>query len=394
MILAAVFVLAASASPIERDIAQVVAVGGVHVEDDKGAVLVSWHSDDLRIPASVLKLATAAAALHELGPETRIATDFAYDPTSCRLCVIGGGDPFLVSESLGRAADSLVARGVAEVAHMTADAGLFVQPLRVDGRGASSNPYDAGISAFSANFNTVVVSIDDAGGVGPGEWETPLTPMAREMGRRVGRPGVHRLPIRDGVTAAPLYGLELLRELLRERGVTVVDSMALAPCRGESALVYRHHSLQTVAGTAAAMMEYSNNVIANMLLLSAASRHFGRPVGMADGTALLRGFLADELGLSGFEVLEGSGLSRGNRMTPRQVVAVLRYLRSHGAGSLLPLHDGVRAKTGTLSGITCLGGYLDLPDGRVASFAILLEGPLGLRDKVFGTVRRGLASAG
>lgn len=394
MILAAVFVLAASTGSIERDIARVVSVGGVHVEDDSGTVLVSWHSDDLLVPASVLKLATAAAALHELGPDTRLFTDFNYDPSSGRLCVVGGGDPFLVSESLSRAADSLVAHGITHVACLVADAELFVQPLAVDGRGTSANPYDAGVSALSANFNSIAVSIGTDGTVAPGESETPLTPMAREMGRRVGRSGVHRLPIRDGQAAAPRYALELVRELLRERGVTTEDSMGVSSCCGESPPFYRHPSVQTVAGTAAAMMEYSNNVIANMLLLSAAAHHFGRPVGMDDARGFLHDFLADELGLTGFEVQEGSGLSRGNRMTSRQVVAVLHHLRTRGADSLLPLHHGVRAKTGTLSGIACLAGYLDLPDGRVASFAILLEGQLGLRDKVLRILRRALDSTG
>jgi len=377
-------ILAASSSTIESDLSRAVRVGGVHVEDDSGTVLVSWHSDDARTPASVLKLATAAVALHVLGADTRVTTDFVYDPVTRELCVVGGGDPFIVTESLRRAADSLQARGIADVSALSADCGLFIQPLNVDGQGASGNPYDAAISAFSVNFNAVAVSIGARAKVEAGEPETPLTPMARTMAKRVGRRGVHRLPILDGAVAAPMYGLELLREILRERGIVVGDSIALGPCQSDSAITYRHASQQTASGSVAAMLEYSNNVIANTLLLTAAARDLGRPVGIADAAALLDRFLTEELGLKGCVVMEGSGLSRANRMTPRNVVSVLHHLRNHGHDWLLPLHEGVRAKTGTLNGVTCLAGYLNLADGRVASFAVLLEGGIGLRDRVLG----------
>lgn len=385
-------ILAASTA-IEADIGRVVRVGGVHVEDDSGAVLVSWHGDAPHVPASVLKLATAAAVLEALGPDARVTTEFAYDPLTRTLCVTGGGDPFLVSESLRRAADSLVTRGIGEVAVLSADCGLFAQPLAVDGRGTSANPYDAGLSALSVNFNTVAVSVGADGSVVGGEMETPLTPMARRMGERVGRPGTHRLSIVDGVVQAPTYALELIREILRERGVAVGDSTVLQPCRGTPAFVYRHHSQQTSAGTVAAMLEYSNNVIANMLLLTAAAHRLGRPVGIADATALLSDFLTNDLALQGCVVKEGSGLSRENRLTPRQVVHVLHHLRLRGHDELLPLYQGIRAKTGTLNGITCLAGYLPLQDGRVASFAILLEGSPALRDRVLKILRNRLGAA-
>ncbi|MCU0610947.1 MAG: D-alanyl-D-alanine carboxypeptidase [Candidatus Eisenbacteria bacterium] len=387
-------ILAASPASPETELARLVRVGGVHVEDDSGTVLLSWHSDEFRTPASVMKLATAAAALHALGPKARLTTDFVFDPVSHGLCVVGGGDPFLVSESLRRAADSLAALGVTDVSRLSADCGLFVQPLEVDGLGVSANPYDAGVSAFSVNFNTVAVSIGANGTIGSGEPETPLTPIAREMGKKAGRRGDHRLPIRNGVTTAPLYALELLREILRERGISVGDSTSLEPCT-PSSVRYRHQSQQSVEGVVAAMLEYSNNVIANMLMLAAAAReNGGRPVGMADGVAMVRAFLADELRFEGFEVKEGSGLSRANRLTPRQIVALLHHLRDHGYDLLLPLYKGVRAKTGTLAGVTCLAGYMTLQDGRTASFAILLEGNVGLRDRVLTLLKGRLAAAG
>lgn len=388
MILLACLLVAAS---LQAQLAQTVRRGGVYVEDDQGNVLASWNADVPRVPASVMKLVTAAVVLDVLGPQTRIPTEFWFDDSTGGLCVRGGGDPFLVSESLSRAADSLAAAGISEVRVLVGESGLFCLSQDIPGRGTSLNPYDAPVSALAANFNTVVVTVTPEGEVRAGEPQTPLTPTARRVAVARGVRGTHRLPLQDGQTQAPRYALELLATFMRQRGITVGESLVVGPCGG-GRLVYRHLSQCTVAEAVASMLEHSNNVVANTLLLTASSWAKTAPVDLADAQELLRSFLEDTLRLEGAVAVEGSGISRDNRLTPRQVVAVLQHLRRAGFLDLLPPYNEAKAKTGTLSGISCLAGFFPLQDGRTALFAILAEGAVGVRDRALRLLMDGLGA--
>ena len=74
--------------------------GSVLIADEKN-ILYRYPKDEnpLLIPASILKLATALAALHYLGPDFRYQTNF-YLSERGSLGIKGFGDPFLVSEEL------------------------------------------------------------------------------------------------------------------------------------------------------------------------------------------------------------------------------------------------------------------------------------------------------
>ena len=107
----------------------------------------------------------------------------------------------------------------------------------------------------------------------------------------------------------------------------------------------------------------------------------------------------------GAVVRDGSGLSRQNRLTPRQVVDVLCWVtrrpfatrftrvlpRGGEKGSTLkrrftkgPLRDALRAKTGYLNGVRALSGYLRVESDRVWVFSLLVNGDPG---KVRAAVR-------
>jgi D-alanyl-D-alanine carboxypeptidase/D-alanyl-D-alanine-endopeptidase (penicillin-binding protein 4) len=97
---------------------------------------------------------------------------------------------------------------------------------------------------------------------------------------------------------------------------------------------------------------------------------------------------------SGLEVVDGSGLTRGNAASPREVVRFLARMRGEAVGddfvdSLAvagregtvadrmrgtPAEGRCRTKTGTISGVSNLSGYCFNRSGRVMAFSILMSG--------------------
>ena len=69
----------------------------VLVSDSHGRTLFSKNADHRLVPASTLKILTALAALHYLGPDHRFITEFYMDHNN-NLFVKGYGDPLLISE--------------------------------------------------------------------------------------------------------------------------------------------------------------------------------------------------------------------------------------------------------------------------------------------------------
>jgi len=113
------------------------------------------------------------------------------------------------------------------------------------------------------------------------------------------------------------------------------------------------------------------------------------------GREVITRFLVDEVGIDSLDVAprDGSGLSAYNLVTPRALVAVLRYMAAGPNASVyrhalaepgeedstlerrLPeLQGRVFAKTGTISNVNSLSGYLVGKDGREVVFSLLSNG--------------------
>jgi D-alanyl-D-alanine carboxypeptidase/D-alanyl-D-alanine-endopeptidase (penicillin-binding protein 4) len=113
------------------------------------------------------------------------------------------------------------------------------------------------------------------------------------------------------------------------------------------------------------------------------------------GARVVRGFLTDTVGLDSLAAIpvDGSGLSRHDLVTPRALVAVLQWLRDAGYGPLyrralaspgeegstledrlVDLRGHLFAKTGSMSNVDALSGYLIREDGTEVTFAILSNG--------------------
>jgi D-alanyl-D-alanine carboxypeptidase/D-alanyl-D-alanine-endopeptidase (penicillin-binding protein 4) len=136
------------------------------------------------------------------------------------------------------------------------------------------------------------------------------------------------------------------------------------------------------------MMQRSDNFYAEQALLVAGRQRYG----VMDEQVTINGLLAGEL--AGIPQVprwaDGSGLSRYNLFTPESFVWLLENMQrsvgmerlkkifpSSGEGTLsgfLPEHPGkVYAKTGTLSGVIALSGYVQADSGRWLIFSLLVN---------------------
>ncbi len=344
------------------------------------------------VPASTLKLLTATAALAQLGGERRLETRVVGAApvdgvVTGDLALVGGGDPTLVTDeyrlvrrigadqpttSLDALADEVVAAGVRRVTGRVVgdesryDAVRTVPswPERYTAQG-QSGPLSA-------------LTVDD------GYVLRPVPPEEPDAAR-----------VRDRSADPPADAARALTQRLASRGV-VVDGALLAgagpaPAGAVDLAVGRSAKLATLVGQ---MLLRSDNQIAE--LLTKELGHLAGPPGTtAAGTARIVEE-AVELGVdpAGLTVVDGSGLDPGNRVTCDGLATILEATGGpDGAlgpslpvagetGTLAarfrepPVAGRMRAKTGSLNGVTSLAGYVALPQEASATFAYVANAEL------------------
>ena len=335
---------------------------------ENGHPLRAFRADEPFIPASTVKLLTAYLCLRHWGEQHRFSTEFFFDRSASRLWVRAGGDPFLVSEELALIAQSLAREGLSGVASIGLDVSTFKENLVVPGATTTDNPYDAVPTALAANFNTVHVE-KSGGQVQSAEPQTPMTPVAREIGEALAEGERKRVNIGGGSKRAQRYFAEQLAHHLRTAGITTGSEVV----RGrvpELAVLYRHRNTRTLGEVVQGMLKYSTNFIANHLLLSLVAQQTGAPAGFDLAENYLQRALTREFGWQSFSLYDGAGLSPRNRLSATQLVEVLH--RFEPWRHLLPeITQGVLAKTGTLTAVRSLAGYVRVNESSWYPFAVI-----------------------
>ena len=400
------------------------------VDVANGAVLFAHEPDRAMSPASNQKILTALAAAAELGPTHRFVTEVL---TGARpdgegavpwLAIRGGGDPSLTSEQWWRLAADLRRLGVRRV-----EGPVWLDASAFDGERwprawgpPSARAYHAPVAALSANYGAfaVVVGPGTAGSRARVSVDPPVPYLSvlnqassgprgsasdLAIERRAGQ-GVEQILVTGhlGEGAEPevfwrsvldpvAYAGAVLAMQLDANGIAVAGPVAAGPVPPGAIRLHAFEGKE-LSEVLRLLAKYSSNVIAESLLKSMGSHAFGGPGSFATGMEALRLRLhALGVPLEGARLVDGSGLARSNRVTPRLLVAALRVLYgSFEFGpelvSALPIagRDGtlseraeaatgrVRAKTGLLDGVTGLSGFARLADGRVAAFSFLVNG--------------------
>jgi D-alanyl-D-alanine carboxypeptidase/D-alanyl-D-alanine-endopeptidase (penicillin-binding protein 4) len=342
---------------------------GIILADNQGRVLYAQNQEKTFVPASTLKILTSLAAIHILGETYHFPTHYNYDATSKNIYIKGYGDPLLTSEIIQELSQDIILKAkIKEIHHIVIDPSYYANPIDIPGKGDSLNPYDAHVGALCANFNTIHFQWDkDRKCFISGEPQTPLLDFfhadIRKTNLRQGRITLSR-------EQSDLYPGLLLKHFLEKKipvtGSVRVQAFAL---KNTAPHVFQSpHELKTVIQS---LLQYSNNFIANQLLLSMGARLFGEPATLEKGVRAVQDFSRRHLNLTGLAIDEGSGLSRGNRISPHEMLKVLgKFLPYHG---LLKHEKNEFFKTGTLTGVRTRAGYLSGKNGRLYPYIIMIN---------------------
>jgi D-alanyl-D-alanine carboxypeptidase/D-alanyl-D-alanine-endopeptidase (penicillin-binding protein 4) len=344
----------------------------VVLSNPDGSVIYSKNADRRLVPASILKIFTALVAMNSLGADFRFNTEFYLDRQH-NLTIKGYGDPLLISEVVAdistRLAGSLP--GTSALQSLLLDDTFFIQPLTIPGVSASSQPYDAPNGALCVNFNTVNFKRRN-GRYLSAEPQTPLLPIALARIKRDRSPA-GRIVLSRVKNENTLYAGELFKFFLEKEGVRFSGPIKIGPAASGARLILAYRSPYGLAEIVAKMLEHSNNFIANQLLITAGIRAHGAPGSLDKAMHAARSYALENLGIDTFNIVEGSGISRKNRITAGQMLTVLRAFDPHHR--LMRRDQNEFYKTGTLRGISTRAGYLLNSEGQRHPFVIMRNSP-------------------
>ncbi len=340
----------------------------VMVVSSGGKPLVKINVKRFLIPASILKVLTALAAIDTLGPDYRFPTDFYRDSRN-NLIIKGYGDPLLISEHLETICKILAGK-IQSVESLLLDNTYFSQPILIPGRGKSSEPYDAPNGALCVNFNTVAFRNQN------GHWisDEPQTPLLPVVIPKIVASGLTngRITLAADSQEALQYTGELFRYFLGKHGVTVLGEIGNGEADPEKHhRLWRYLSETGLQEIVAKLLEFSNNFIANQLLLSMGAHAYGPPATVEKGLRVLNTYYRNKLNIQGGTIVEASGISRQNRVSARDMMTVLEHFSPYYK---LMRHNGRQYyKTGHLKGIRSRIGYLSSDQGDPYRFVVMVN---------------------
>jgi len=398
---------------------------------DAAEPVLSHNADAALNPASVMKLVTSFAALHQLGPRFTWTTEIWADGPirdgvlEGDLIVKGSGDPTLTLERMWLLQRELRARGVWHIrGNLLLDTSHFELPPLDPGLfdGEPLALYNAPPGALVANFNATTLHLKPNGDsvwivpdiALPGVairadialtqvsecngWKDALIPSIPDPTRRelvvTGHYprgcGEQRLALNLFEPAATFDFI--FRGLWAESGGTLSGSTlpGMAPATPP---LLRFESLP-LTDALISLNKYSNNLMTRNLFLTLGAEAFGAPATLDKGDRAVRAALARQGVATDKLVLEnGAGLSRIERISAGTLNQLLRAayasplfaefesalpivgldgtLKRRFNGS--PLAGNAHLKTGTLRDASALAGYVDTANGRRVAFVMLVN---------------------
>lgn len=390
--------------------------------------LYAQDADRYFIPASNVKLLTTAAALEVLGDRYTIRTSvYQVDSDNVVLRVVGRGDPSLTDAELNQLAKQIRDRSITHINQLIADDGYFQgdainptwewedvqsgygapvnslilnqnligltlfprnlgQPLRV----VWDDPSEAIRWQVSNSSRTVAATVEESLQVGR-DLERSQLNIAGQL-----RVGSEPEPVAVAIPYPSHYFLQRFKQALYQQGIQVEQSfieMKTAETQGtEIAAVESVPLAKLVIET----NQESNNLYAESLIRTLGATQSPQAVSSLEAGLRVMKKALSRLGVdsAGYDLVDGSGLSRHNLVTPEALVQTLAgisksapqfatYRNSLGvagrSGTLrnrflnTPIAGKLQGKTGFLSGSTALSGYLEPLDYSPLVLSILIN---------------------
>lgn len=408
-------------------------VGVVVMRASDGVILFSHNSDRAFNPASNTKMLTTAAAIATLGGDYRYRTTLhgplpdSEGKITGDITLRGTGDPSLASRDLTELAEQLRALGVSRIE------GDLVVDSSFHSEGKSSPPEPPGTSLI-LDRNVLAVHVE------PGELNRPPRVWIEPSGEHfvvdnkattskgkksrlkvtAGRDGdrivvsvrgriaqgrgeyVDKQRLSDGALLAGWT----LRSSFAAFDIELAGKVRPGALDDANQSLLATHESPPMSDICKIANKPSNNFVSEVIYKTVGAEQFGWPGTFQKGTRAVSAYLNRMgVGSSSFRIVNGSGLTHENRITPSALALLLRriyfdmavapdFLNSLAIGGI----DGtikqrfsgtdavglVRAKTGTLTGVSALSGYVgDKED--VLVFSILVE---GFRGRAKNEVRR------
>ena len=387
-------------------------------------------------PASNMKILTSAAGLVFLGPDYNFETTFYYKGDiddgilDGDLYVVGGFDPAFSIQDLDYFIDAIDSLGIKKI-----KGNIFADVSRMDtmywGEGwmwdddpSTDSPY---LSSLNINYNSVEVFLlgtepgrkaqiilnpyskyfnvyNEAVTVSPDEdnsysitrdWMNKKNTVVAKGKVKKGRMITgDEEPQSLNVFRPDLYFLTLFKETLQRKGIKV---------EGKSDnfwLPYDAIYLRTISRPFAEIIipldKKSINLIAEMVLYALAEKYYGKPATAKNGIKVINNFIS-LIGMSPekYNLVDGSGLSHYNLVSAELILEVLKYMYYSEPGLYKVLvesfpiagvdgtlakrmngtsaENNVKAKTGTITGVSALSGYITSRSGKLIAFSILIE---------------------
>ncbi len=390
-------------------------------------VLYSRRAQEKFVPASNVKLLTTAAALQNLGPDFSIRTSVYGQPNSPEqdLYVVGRGDPTFTSYQINLLSGQLKQQGIRRINSLTAIDNYFTGPV--------ANPYwdeEDYRAGYGAPANSLILNRNELSFTSiPNRVGQPLSIVwdrpefvrgwrIENNSRTISsgneyidagqRPGQKVMNVRGQLiagTASDNSSIALLDpgSYFAEQFQQSLNAYGLPTARAQATTANAPSGLVELAAIESPPLRafidptnlYSVNIYAESML-----KTLGRSVEPTTQDAYVSGAAAvstvlTDLGVrpDSVSIVDGSGLSRRNRVTPEAFVDTLQAMaRTSNAsiyrnslavagrsGTLRNRMRGTNAegrfqgKTGTLSGTYTLSGYLNPPNHPALALSILVN---------------------
>ncbi|BBU94293.1 serine-type D-Ala-D-Ala carboxypeptidase [Providencia rettgeri] len=393
--------------------------------------LIDYNAQQMALPASTQKVVTALAALLQLGPDYRFVTNFETDAKLSNNTLTGdlvirfSGDPTLTRQQIRNMANALKQLGIHKVdGDLVVDISAFTSHDKAPGWvwNDMTQCFSAPPAAAIIDRNCFSVSLYPAEKAGDfafikaasfypvnmfSEVKTlpKGSPEARYCELDVVPGELNRytltgcltqrsepLPLAFAVQNGASYSGAIVKNELTTAGIELTGHVKKRTFPAAQSQVLVKTESKPLHDLLKVMLKKSDNMIADTVFRTIGREYYGVPGTWRSGSDAVRQVLKQKAGidLGNTVMVDGSGLSRHNLITPATMMEILQFIAKNDQQldfiSMLPLagHDGtlryrggfdeagvngkVSAKTGALQGVYNLAGFITTASGQRVAF--------------------------